>query len=41
MMIFCAMAAHELIKASERMGVLLKELDECEMRWLELSEIEG
>lgn len=36
-----AMASDELIKASERMGVLLKELDECEMRWLELSEIEG
>lgn len=36
-----AMASDELIKASERMGVLLKELDECEMRWLVLSEIEG
>lgn len=36
-----AMASDELIKASERMGVLLKELDECEMRWLELSEVEG
>jgi ATP-binding cassette subfamily F protein uup len=31
----------ELTKASSRLGEIMKELDECEMRWLELSEKEG
>jgi ATP-binding cassette subfamily F protein uup len=33
--------AEELMAKSERIGVLMEELDEKEMRWLELSEIEN
>jgi ABC transport system ATP-binding/permease protein len=33
------LAPEELIAASNRLGVLLKELDECENRWIELSEL--
>ncbi|MFW5753682.1 MAG: ribosomal protection-like ABC-F family protein [Marinilabiliaceae bacterium] len=31
----------ELVQASERLGSIMKELDQCENRWLELSEKDG
>jgi len=31
----------ELMKASSRLGEIMEELEDCEMRWLELSEKEG
>ncbi|MGM0375593.1 MAG: ABC-F family ATP-binding cassette domain-containing protein [Bacteroidota bacterium] len=31
----------ELMQASERLGSIMEELDQCEMRWLELSEKDG
>jgi ATP-binding cassette subfamily F protein uup len=35
------LASDELLQASERLGQIMEELDQCEMRWLELSEKDG
>jgi ATP-binding cassette subfamily F protein uup len=35
-----SLSGEELIQTSSTLGQLMKELDNCEMRWLELSEKE-